>query len=138
MKLRLLFGIFLLISLTACSSSKQTDIADEVIFYGEGEHWNVKYIYNPELYVEKRVNWVEMELKDLKLSQGDLFNIDIEFEGRDGLITGNVGDMKTKIKGNVISFLVGTVNVETYKEDKYKIKIKFKDTQDVIRLQSLN
>lgn len=138
MKLRLLFGIFLLISLTACSSSKQTDITDEVIFYGEGEYWNVKYIYNPELYVEKRVNWVEMELKDLKLSQGDLFNIDIEFEGRDGLITGNVGDMKTKIKGNVISFLVGTVNVETYKEDKYKIKIKFKDTQDVIRLQSLN
>ncbi|MGE7921517.1 hypothetical protein ACQKM9_21680 [Viridibacillus sp. NPDC093762] len=138
MKLRVFFGIFLIISLTACSSTKQTVIADEVIFYGEGEHWNVKYIYNPELYDEKKVNWVEIELKDLELSQGDLYDIDIEFESRDGLITGNVGGMKTKIKGNVISFLVGTVNFETYKEDEYKIRIKFKDKQDVIRLQLLN
>ena len=138
MKLRVLFVIFLIISLTACSSTKQTDIADEAIFYGEGEHWSVKYIYNPELYDEKKVNWVEIELKDLELSKEDLYNIDIEFEGRDGLITGNVGDMVTKIKGNVISFLVGTVNNETYKEDEYKFKIKFKDKQDVIRLQLLN
>jgi len=49
MKQKVLFGIFLIISLTACSSTKQTDIAEEVNFYGEGEHWNVKYIYNPEL-----------------------------------------------------------------------------------------
>ncbi|GEM_PF-1368962 len=138
MKLRVLFGIFFILSLTACSSTKQTEITDEVIFYGEGEHWNVKYIYNPELYDEKKVNWVEIELKDLELSQGDLHNIDIEFEGRDGLITGNIGDMVTKINGNVISFLVGTVNNETYKEDEYKIKIKFNDKQDVIRLQLLN
>ena len=138
MKLRLLFGIFLIISLTGCSSTEQTVIADEVIFYGEGEHWNVKYIYNPELYDEKKVNWVEIELKDLELSQGDLHNIDIKFEGRDGLITGNIGDMVTKINGNIISFLVGTVNNETYKEDEYNIKIKFKDKQDVIRLQLLN
>ncbi|MCY9547867.1 hypothetical protein [Lysinibacillus xylanilyticus] len=135
MKLKVLFGIFLIISLTACSSTKQSDIAEEVIFYGEGEHWNVKYIYNPELYDEKKVNWVEIELKNLELSQEDLHNIDINFEGRDGLITGNVGDMVTKIKGNIISFLVGTVNNETYQEDEYKIKIKFKDKQDVIRLQ---
>ncbi|MFJ7182748.1 hypothetical protein [Lysinibacillus xylanilyticus] len=135
MKMKVLFGIFLIISLTACSSTKQTDIAEEVIFYGEGEHWNVKYIYNPELYDEKKVNWVEIELKNLELSQEDLHNIDINFEGRDGLITGNVGDMVTKIKGNVILFLVGTVNNETYQEDEYKIKIKFKDKQDVIRLQ---
>jgi hypothetical protein len=74
-------------------------------------------------------------MKNLELSQEDLHNIDINFEGRDGLITGNVGDMVTKIKGNVISFLVGTVNNETYQEDKYKIKLKFKDKQDVIRLQ---
>ncbi|WP_427109956.1 hypothetical protein [Lysinibacillus xylanilyticus] len=135
MKLKVLFGIFLIISLTACSSTKQPDIAEEVIFYGEGEHWNVKYIYNPELYDEKKVNWVEIELKNLELSQEDLHNIDINFEGRDGLITGNVGDMVTKIKGNVISFLVGIVNNETYQEDEYKIKIKFKDKQEVIRLQ---
>ena len=134
MKLSVLFGIFLLISFTACSLPQQTVIANEVIFYGEGEHWNAKYIYNPELYDEKHINWVEIELKDLELSQKDLYDIDIEFESRDGLITGNVGGMKTKLKDNVISFLVGTVNFETYKEDKYKITIKFKDKQDVISL----
>ncbi|MED3802626.1 hypothetical protein P4562_11865 [Lysinibacillus xylanilyticus] len=69
-------------------------------------------------------------MKNLELSQEDLHNIDINFEGRDGLITGNVGDMVTKIKGNIISFLVGTVNNETYQEDEYKIKIKFKDKQE--------
>lgn len=86
----------------------------------------------------KKVNWVEIEWKDLELSHGDLHNIDIKFEGRDGLITGNIGDMVTKINGSVISFLVGTVNNDTYKEDEYKIKIKFNDEQDVIRLQLLN
>lgn len=138
MKLRVLFGIFLIISLSACSPNEQTVIADEVIFYGEGEHWNVSYIYNPELYDEKKVNWVEIELKDLVLSQEDLYNIDIEFEGRGGIITGNVGEMETKIKGNVVSFLVGTVNFETYKEDEYKITIKFEDKKDVVKLQLLN
>lgn len=66
-------------------------------------------------------------MKNLELSQEDLHNIDINFEGRDGLITGNVGTL--------FYFLVGTVNNETYQEDEYKIKIKFKDKQDVIRLQ---
>ena len=138
MKLRVFFGIFLILCLTACSSSKQTVITDEVIFYGEGKYWEVRYIYNPELYDEKKTNWVEIEWKDIELSQGDLEDIDIEFESRDGVITGNVGGMVTKIKDNVITFLVGTVNSETYKEDKYKITIKFKDKQDVIRLQLLN
>ncbi|MBD7984156.1 hypothetical protein H9649_06155 [Sporosarcina sp. Sa2YVA2] len=138
MKFRVLFAIFFIIFLTACSTTKQTVIEDEVIFYGEGDHWNVKYIYNPELYNEKKVNWVEIELKNSQLLQEDLSNIDIGFEGRDGLITGNVGDMVTKIKGNVISFLVGTVNSETFKEDKYKITIKFEDKPDVIKLQFLN
>lgn len=137
MKLKMLVAIFLLFSLTACSTSKQTDITDEVIFNGEGKQWNVKYIYNPALYDEKKVNWIEMELRDLELelSQEDLQAIDIELVGRDGVITGNVGDMVTEVTGNVILFLVGTVNVDTYKEDEYKITIKFKDQQDVIKLQ---
>lgn len=137
MKLRVFFSILLLLSLVACSSTKQTVIADEVIFYGEGDYWNVKYIYNPKLYDEKKVNWVEIELKDLELTVDDLYDIDIEFESSEGLITGNMGGMKTKIEGNVISFLVGTVNTETYIEDKYKVTIKFRDNQDVIRLQLL-
>ena len=126
MKLRVLLIIFLLICLAACSSTKQTAITEEVIFYGEGKHWIVKYIYNPELYEEDKVNWVEIELKDVELVQEDLHDIDIEFEVRDGLITGNLGGMITEINDNVISFLVGTVNDETYKEDKYKITIKLK------------
>ncbi|HHW38011.1 MAG TPA: hypothetical protein GXX18_12330 [Bacillales bacterium] len=134
MKFRMLFSIFLIIILTACSSITQTVVADEVIFYGEGDYWNVSYIYNPELYDEKKINWVKIELKDLELSQEDIYSIDIEFESRDGLLTGNLGSMETKIEGNVISFLVGTVNFETFEEDEYKITIKFKDKKDVIKL----
>ncbi|MGE7114234.1 hypothetical protein [Lysinibacillus sp. NPDC047702] len=76
-------------------------------------------------------------MKDLELSHGDLHNIDIKFEGRDGLITGNIGDVVPKINKSVISFLVGTVNNGNHKEDEYKIKIKFNHKQDVIRLQLL-
>lgn len=134
--IRELFGIIILIFiLTACSTTTQTVVSDEVTFYGEGEYWNVSYIYNPELYDEKNVNWVEIESKDLKLSKEDINNIDIEFESNDGIITGNVGNMEAKIEGDVISFLVGTVNFETYEEDEYKITIKSKDKQDVIKLQ---
>lgn len=111
---------------------------DELIFYGEGAYWNVRYIYNPELYDEKKVSWVEIELQDSELSQEDLNNIDIDFESKDGVITGNVGGMVTKIQDNIISFLVGTVNNETYKEDKYKITIKFNDQQDVIKLKFMS
>lgn len=134
MKLKVLFSIFLIIVLAACSSTAQKVVSDEVIFYGEGKYWNVSYIYNPALYEEKKVNWVEIESKEIELSQEDINKIDIELEGNDGLITGNVEDMKMKIEGNTISFLVGTVNMETYEEDEYKITIKFKDKLDRIKL----
>ena len=64
MKFKVLLGIVLIIILTACTSAKQTVVSDEVIFYGEGNDWNVRYIYNPELYEEKKVNWFEIEWKD--------------------------------------------------------------------------
>ena len=108
---------------------------DEVIFYGEGDDWNVRYIYDPELYEEKKVNWFEIEWKDSELSQKEIDSIDIEIESREGLLAGNLGNMKTKMEGNIISFLVGTIHSETYEEDEYKIKIKFKDKQDVIMLR---
>lgn len=133
--MRVLFAFLLIIIFTACSSTKQTVVSDEVIFYGEGKYWNVSYIYNPELYDEKKVNWVEIELKDLEISQIDLNDIDIEIKSDSVRSTGNLGDMVTKINGNVISFLVGTVNFETYEEDEYKITIKLNDKEDVIRLQ---
>jgi len=135
MKLKVLFGIFLMISLIACSSTTQTIVSDEVIFYGEGDYWKVKYIYNPTLYDEKGVNWVEIESKDIEISQENVNNINIELESRDGLVKGNVGNMETKISDNVLSFLVGTVNSETYEEDEYNIMVTFKDKQDVIKLQ---
>ncbi|KAB2334427.1 hypothetical protein F7731_14520 [Cytobacillus depressus] len=135
MKANAILGVFLIIILSACSSSSQTVVTNETIFQGEGKYWTVKYIYNPERYEEKKVNWIEIHLKGSKLSEDDLKNIDIELETRDGLITGNVGDMVTKINGNSILFLVGTVNNVTYKEDEYKITIKFGYKTDVIKLQ---
>lgn len=134
-------SLFIFITISFINSPNEMSVGntsiegDELIFYGEGAHWNVKYVYNPELYDEKHVNWVEIELRDSELSQEDLNSIDIKFESRDGVITGNVGGMVTKIQDNVVSFLVGTVNFETFKADKYKIKIKFNGQQDVIELK---
>ena len=81
----------------------------------------------------KKVNWMEIEWKDSELSQTEIDSIDIEIESREGLLAGNLGNMKTKMEGNIISFLVGTIHSETYEEDEYKITIKFKDKQDVIK-----
>ncbi|PIC87176.1 hypothetical protein CSV72_04160 [Sporosarcina sp. P20a] len=134
MKLEVMLSIFLVVVLTACSSTTQKVVSDEVVFYGEGKYWNASYIYDPVLYEAEKVNWVEIELKDLELSREDINNINIELEGDDGLITGVVEDMKTKFEGNKISFLVGTVNNETFEEDEYRITIKFKDKQDSIKL----
>ena len=78
---------------------------------------------------------MEIEWKDSELSQKEIDSIDIEIESREGLLAGNLGNMKTKMEGNVISFLVGTIHSETYEEDEYKITIKFKDKQDVIKLR---
>lgn len=89
MKSSVPFSIFLIIILSACSLTTQTVVTDEIIFYGEGDYWNVSYIYNPDLYDEKKVNWVEIELVDSEVSQEDLSSIDIELETRNGLLTGN-------------------------------------------------
>ena len=135
MKFKVLLGILLIMILTACSSSTQTVVSEEVIFYGEGDDWNVRYIYNPEFYEKKKVNWFEIEWKDSELSQKDIDRIDIEIESSEGLLSGNLGNMKTKMEGHVISFLVGTIHSETYEEDEYKITIKFNDKQDIIMLR---
>ena len=135
MKFKVLLGILLIMILTACSSSTQTVVSEEVIFYGEGDDWNVRYIYNPESYEKKKVNWMEIEWKGSELSQKDIDRIDIEIESSEGLLSGNLGNMKTKMEGHVISFLVGTIHSETYEEDEYKITIKFKDKQDIIMLR---
>ncbi len=133
MKKKIILFILLVLMLSACSS--KTMISEEVVFEGEGKLWNVKYYFNPEQYDEKKVNWVQLYYKGSELTEADLVNIEIELEGRDGVITGNLGDMETKIEGDRISFLVGTVNGNTYQEDDYKITITFKNERDVIKLE---
>ena len=78
MKLEVMFSIFLVVVLTACSSTTQKVVSDEVVFYGEGKYWNASYIYDPVLYEAEKVNWVEIELKDLEISREDINNINIE------------------------------------------------------------
>ena len=52
-----------------------------------------------------------------ELSQTEIDSIDIEIESREGLLAGNLGNMKTKMEGNIIYFLVGTIHSKTYAED---------------------
>ncbi|MDZ5472823.1 hypothetical protein SM124_13910 [Bacillus sp. 31A1R] len=134
MRLRVFLSIFLMMILAACSSTK-TVVSDEVVFFGEGKYWDVKYTFNPELYKEKKISWVEMEAKDLELSKLDLDQLVVELESRDGTVSGKVGDMEVKIEGKVLSFVVGTVNTDTFLEDEYKLKINYEDQQDVIKLK---
>lgn len=46
--------------------------------------------------------------------------------------------METKIDKNKISFLTGTVNFETHKEDKYELTVKFKEQKDVVKLKVID
>jgi len=136
LKKRDILILFIVILLTACSS--QTVVSDEVAFVGKGKYWNAKYIYDAKLYDEKHINWVEIAFNDEEKFDFDLNDIDIEFKSRDSHITGNVGDMETKIDNNKIMFLMGTVNSETYKEDKYELTVKYKEQDDVIKLKVMD
>ncbi|GGA60374.1 hypothetical protein [Ornithinibacillus halotolerans] len=134
MKRIVVIGILVLF-LIGCSSAAETPITDEVVFQGEGKDWVVTYSFNPELYEDKKVNWVELEHKERERSDIDINEINIEFEGRGGTVTGNLGDMKTKWNGNRVSFLIGTVNFETYEEDEFRIVVKESEKKEVITLR---
>lgn len=136
MKKRNILYLFIFFLLTACSS--QTIVTDEVAFVGEGKYWNAKYIYDAKLYDEKNISWVEIAFKEEEKFDFDLNDIDIEFKSRDSSIIGNVGDMETKIDKNKISFLIGTVNFETYKEDNYELTVKYKEQKDVVKLKVID
>lgn len=135
MKIRKLFSFLLLFILAACSSDSRTVVSDEAAFHGEGDYWNVKYTYDAKLYKDKKISWVDIEMKDSRLTKGDLDNIEIQLESRDGTISGNLGEMAAKIKGNAVSFLVGTVNSTVYTEDEFQITVNYKEKQDVIKLK---
>jgi len=136
LKKRNILFLFIFILLAACSSN--SIVTDEVAFVGEGKYWKAKYIYNAKLYDEKHISWVELTFKEEVEFDFDINDIDIEFKSRDSFITGKVGDMETKIDKNKISFLVGTVNVETYKEDIYELTVKFMEQKDVIKLKVID
>lgn len=135
MKKRHSLFLFIIILLVSCSSSSQTSVSDEVAFVGKGDNWDAKYIYNAKLYNEKHINWVELKYKDENKTDFSIDYIDIEIKSRDSTITGNVGDMETKIDKHTIIFMVGTVNKETYKEDEFVLTIKYKGERDVIKLK---
>jgi hypothetical protein len=63
--------IFLLM---ACTTA-QTVVTETTSFKGENDNWDVQYIYDPELYEEKKINWFEIEWKGKPLSEcGDKEN----------------------------------------------------------------
>lgn len=133
LKVKFIYILFLFI-LTACSTLTQTPISDEVAFVGKGEYWSAKYIFDPDLYNEKHLNWVEIEYIGDEPFQLDPYDIDMEFKGTDGTLAGNLGEMKTKVEKNNISFLVGTINREASKEDEYELTISTNGKKDVIKL----
>lgn len=130
---RLILCVLLTTLLMACNT--QTLVQGVVDFKGAGKYWEAKYTYDSELYNEKHINWIEIVYKGDE-KNFNLNNIDIEIRGRDGVLTGNLGEMETKVNNNAIVFLVGTINSETYKEDKYQLRINFNGKRDVLELRS--
>lgn len=132
---RLLIILCSFILISACNLD--TVVKDSVEFSGEGKYWRAKYIYDEKMYRDKKVNWIEMQYKDTHGSNSNLNlnDIDIQLKSRDGVIKGNLGKMHVQVIGNVIKFLVGTVNTTTYKEDRFELRVKFLDKEDVVKLR---
>ena len=135
LRYKVLSIILLLLFLTGCTTPSQTPVTSEVTYTGKGSYWAVNFTFNPTLYEDKRVNWVEIVYLDGDLMDLELSSIEIEFRSREGVITGNIGDMYTKVTKNSISFLVGTVNRESYLEDQHELIIKFNEKVDKIKLK---
>ncbi|MMZ45993.1 hypothetical protein D1872_76030 [compost metagenome] len=124
-----LFIALLIIYTGACS---QKSVVQKITqFRGEGKEWSATYIYDPELYNDKKVNWIELTYKGSDMPE--LEDIDIQLKTRDIIATGNVGDMETKrISKKMIAFLVGTMNNQTYRNDTYRLKITCNGKQEEV------
>lgn len=90
---------------------------------GTDKPGKAEYVYRPELYQKKKVDWVYMTYKEQQLPP--LTAISIVRKSRDGTIRGDLQAMDTKTQGNTIGFLIGTVNSETYSEDKYQLTVNY-------------
>jgi len=125
--------LFSCLFITACSSTPVSDGVQE--FSGEGKVWKAKYLYDTKLYEEKKVSWVELELKQQGEPLPELKEVHIEMESREGTLEGKLGDMVVETEENKIRFLVGTINRAMNKEDKIKLNIEFLDNKDKIVLE---
>lgn len=74
--------------------------------------------------------------KEIQLTPEQLKYITVEIQTSDGdTVTGNVKAMMNKLDDNAVSFLVGTLNDRTCKEDVFKMKIIYKNEEEVLNLK---
>ncbi|MGN8235165.1 hypothetical protein ACTHAL_004183 [Priestia flexa] len=121
---KVLLVAFVFICIVGCSLGGKTEVEGQAVFSDEGKEWSAEYIYDHKLYQERKTNWVTLEPKEIQLTPEQLKYITVEIQTSDGdTVTGNVKAMMNKLDDNAVSFLVGTLNDRTCKEDVFKMKI---------------
>lgn len=119
-------------------SDNHKEVVGKAIFKGNGQTWNVFYEYDSKRYSEHHVNYITIVLNET--SKLELKDIDIKIKSKHSTVTGNVGDMHSEVSRNkegknAVKFLVGTLNSETFYDDKYEIIIYWNDDIDKILLK---
>ncbi|MBY6087378.1 hypothetical protein [Priestia flexa] len=133
---KVLLVAFVFICIVGCSFGGKTEVEGQAVFSDEGKEWSAEYIYDHKLYQERKTNWVTLEPKEIQLTPEQLKYITVEIQTSDGdTVTGNVKAMMNKLDDNVVSFLVGTLNDRTCKEDVFKMKIIYKNEEEVLNLK---
>ncbi|WP_246943688.1 hypothetical protein [Bacillus pinisoli] len=137
----LIIVVLILIS-TSCNSlqdlSKNEITTGSIVFEGEGNNWKAVYTFDAERYQKYKGNY--FTIINIGNEKTDLKDIYIELTSDTINMQGIVGDMDTKEFINEdgfqeITFVVGTVNENTYAEDKYKLLIKFNNKEDILTLE---
>lgn len=133
---KVLLVAFVFICIVGCSLGGKTEVEGQAVFSDEGKEWSAEYIYDHKLYQERKTNWVTLEPKEIQLTPEQLKYITVEIQTSDGdTVTGNVKAMMNKLVDNAVSFLVGTLNDRTCKEDVFKMKIIYKNEEEVLNLK---
>ncbi|MCP1189471.1 hypothetical protein ABEP17_08515 [Priestia flexa] len=133
---KVLLVAFVFICIVGCSLGGKTEVEGQAVFSDEGKEWSAEYIYDHKLYQERKTNWVTLEPKEIQLTPEQLKYITVEIQTSDGdMVTGNVKAMMNKLDDNAVSFLVGTLNDRTCKEDVFKMKIIYKNEEEVLNLK---
>ncbi|WP_226638884.1 hypothetical protein [Priestia flexa] len=133
---KVLLVAFVFICIVGCSLGGKTEVEGQAVFSDEGKEWSAEYIFDHKLYQERKTNWVTLEPKEIQLTPEQLKYITVEIQTSDGdMVTGNVKAMMNKLDDNAVSFLVGTLNDRTCKEDVFKMKIIYKNEEEVLNLK---